>query len=70
MKTYSKEDISKIYEHYCEYDNEMASEKVVESRDKHSMDLDEYIAAIAEDNFSKGFRYALKIIKNEKMVDI
>ena len=62
---YKNLNMSKIYGEYCETINEMASEQVRENYKAYNGAFDEYISAISEDSFSKGFRYALELSGKE-----
>lgn len=62
---YEKLNMSEIYEEYCETINEMASEQVQENYKAYNGAFDKYIAAVSEDSFSKGFRYALQLSGKE-----
>lgn len=59
----SKQKLDKIFNDYCEYDSEMASEEVQRTCRKHDRALEEYVIAVIEDNFKKGFCYALKLVE-------
>ena len=56
-------ELNKFYDDYCENTNEKASEEVQSTNRKHNTALDEYVAALVEDNFKKGFCYALQLVK-------
>ena len=56
-------ELNKIYNDYCENVNEMTSEEVQSTYRKHNTALEEYIAAVVEDNFKKRFCYALQLMK-------
>ena len=59
----SEEKLNEIYDDYCENDSEVASEKVQETYRKLDTAFVEYLTQVIEDNFKKGFRYALKLME-------
>lgn len=59
----SEQELNKIFGDYCENDSEMASEEVQSTCRKHDRALEEYVIAVIEDNFKKGFCYALKLVE-------
>ena len=62
---YKNLNMSKIYGEYCETINEVVSEQVRENYKTYNSAFDEYISAISEDSFSKGFRFALELSGKE-----
>ena len=55
--------LNKIYDDYCENSNELAAEEVQSTYRKLNTALENYIAAVVEDTFKKGFCYALRLAK-------
>lgn len=56
------EDINKEYGKYLEDINELASEKVMETYKEMIRVFGEYIGAIAEDQWKKGFQHAMRVV--------
>lgn len=59
MAKVTEKELDQIYNEYLENVNWPASEHTRSCREEHSRALDEYVAAVYEDAFKNGYKYAM-----------
>ena len=67
MRKLTKKELQEFIEEYNEKYAERASDEVIKADTRFRYDLDEYIAEVSEDYFSKGFRYALRMVEEGRI---
>ena len=67
MRKLTKKELQEFIKEYNETCAERASDEVIKANTRFHYDLDEYIAELFEDSFSKGFRYALRMVEEGRI---
>ena len=67
MRKLTKKELQEFIKEYNETCAERASDEVIKADTRFRYDLDEYIAEVSEDYFSKGFRYALRMVEEGRI---
>ena len=60
-------EMDKIWDQFCEKEEKAEQQEVQEAWRRMERAFDEYLAAVSEDQFCKGFRYAVKLAAEEKI---
>lgn len=66
MKYDINREMDKIWDQFCEKEEQAAPQEVQEAWRRMERAFDEYLAAVSEDQFCKGFRYAVKLAAEKK----
>ena len=67
MKYDINREMDKIWDQFCEKEEQAAPQEVQEAWRRMERAFDEYLAAVSEDQFCKGFHYAVKLAAEEKI---
>ena len=67
MRKFTEEEMGKIIEQFCEREEREAPQEVQEAWSAMDAAFDNYRATVSNDQFKKGFLYALKLAEEKKI---
>ena len=67
MRKFTEEEIGKIIEQFCEREEREAPQEVQKAGSAMDAAFDNYLATVSNDQFKKGFLYALKLAEEKKI---